>query len=236
MWWLRHAAELRAAGIALLALALVWPDTTAGRVPLAIAGGFALTASAWGASFDGRSLMWAAVAAVVVAVAMWWSAPPAHASLAKWGCAWWVLLGSAAAVYGCVPETDQMREVAVIIAAGGVAEVLTRRRLPTPALLAAMGVVEWSALYGASGQGRALVGGLFALTPLIAVALVASRNSPARAVWLPYAIAGVWVVAAVVVARTGGIATSLAPALWSAAAGGGAAIVLSAVLVRRAHR
>lgn len=236
MWWLRHAAELRAIGLALLALAVVWPLATVGRFVVALAGAASLTASAWGASFDGRSLTWAVVAAVAVAVAMWWTAPVAHAELAKWGGAWWVLLGSAAAVYGCVPETDQMREVAVVVAAGGVAEVLTRRRLPTPALVAAMGLVEWSALYGATGQGRALVGGLFALTPLIAVGVVATvdRRQTDRW-WLPYSVAAVWVAAALVVARTGGIATSLSPAVVAAAVGGVVAAGVTAALVRLAR-
>ena len=239
MWWLRHAAELRAAGIALLSLAVVWPHRTARRFLVAVVGGCALVGSAWGVSFGGRSLSWAALLALLVAVAMWWAAPRAHEALPSWGAAWWVLLGSAAAVYGCVPETDQMREVAVVVVAGGVAEVLIRRRLPTPALLAAMALVEWSALYGATGQGRALVGGLFALTPLIAVAVVGHvaghvASPPVR--WLPSAGAGVWVATALVVARTGGIATSLSPAVMAAAVGGSVAAALSAALVALARR
>jgi len=237
MWWLRHAAELRAAGLALLALAVVWPRQTVRRLVLAVAGAVALTWSAWGASFDGRSLSWAVVLAVLTAVAMWWAAPLAHRALPSWGAAWWVLLGSAAAVYACVPETDQMREVAVVVAAGGIAEALTRRRLPTPALLAAMGFVEWSALYGATGQGRALVGGLFALTPLIAVAVVATVVSKDdRGGLLLYLVAGVWVTTALVVARTGGIATSLTPAVMAAAIGGAVATAFSAALVVRSRR
>ncbi len=237
MWWLRHAAELRAGGLALLALAFVWPRPIIGRLALAVVGAVALTLSAWGASFDGRSLSWAVVLAIVVAIAMWWAAPLAHAALPSWGAAWWVLLGSAAAVYGCVPETDQMREVAVVVAAGGIAEVLTRHRLPTPALLAAMGFVEWSALYGATGQGRALVGGLFALTPLIAVAVVTTVGTGAkRAAPLPYAVVVVWVATALVVARTGGIATSLTPAVTAAAVGGVVTTAISAALVVRSRR
>ena len=221
----------------MLALALVWPRRVIGRLVLALAGGAALPLAAWGASFDGRSLAWAAVLAVFTAVAMWWAAPVAHRELRLWGAAWWVLLGSTAAVYACVPETDQMREVAVVVAAGGIAEVLTRRRLPTPALLAAIGFVEWSALYGATGQGRAIVGGLFALTPLIAVAVAAtvvSRDEGAGV--LPYAVATVWLATALVVARTGGIATSLTPAVVSALAGTVVAAAVSAALVGRARR
>ena len=196
-----------------------------------------MTVSTWHASFEGRANEWAIVVAVLVAVAGWWAAPRAHASLVQLGGAWWMLMGSAIAVYACVPETDQMREVGVVVAAGGLAEVLLHRRLPTPALVAAMAFVEWSALYGATGQARALAGGLFALAPLPAVAAVArlleSRAAPS---WLFPAVGGVWVGGAVVMARTGGIATSLTPATEAAAACGVAAVVLSAGLVRLARR
>lgn len=228
---------MRALGIALLAFAVVWPSRPWLRPVVAIAGAVALMISTWHASFQGRANEWAVVIAVVVAVAGWWAAPHAGASLVRLGGAWWVLMGSAIAVYGCVPETDQLREVGVVVVAGGLAEVLLQRRMPTPVLVAAMALVEWSALYGATGQARALAGGLFALTPLLAVAavarLVGSRTAPS---WLFRAVGGVWVVAAVVMARTGGIATSLMPAAAAAAVCGGAAVVLSAGLVRLARR
>lgn len=223
---------MRAAAIALLALAAAWPSIRWWRVPIAVGGAALLVASTWDASFAGRDNQWAVVAGAVVAIALWWAVPIAHERLVgpgplhTIGVAWWGLLGSAIAVYGCVPETDQMREVGVVVAAGGLAELLLRRRLPTPALVAAAAYVEWSALYGATGRGRALVGGLFALTPLIAVAVFDAK----RRSWL---LGLVWVVAAVVMARTGGIATSLRPALVAAAICGAVALAVSALLVRR---
>jgi hypothetical protein len=235
--WLPAA---RALGILLLALAVVWPQRPWQRWVVAAAGASALTLSARDASFAGRANEWAVVLAVVVALAGWWAVPHARAALAGFGGSWWVLLGSAAAVYGCVPETDQMREVAVVVAAGGVVELLLRRPLPAPTLAAAFGLVEWSALYGATGQARALAGGLFALTPLVAVAAVATLHARSRPTvgpaWLPWSIAATWVVAALTMARTGGIATSLRPAAWAAAVCGAAAAAISAVLVRLARR
>lgn len=234
--WLPAA---RALGIALLALSVVWPRQRAWQWALAGAGGAALVLSVRDVSFAGRDNGWAAVVAVALAVAGWWAAPHAGAAMIRGGGCWWVLLGSAAAVYGCVPETDQMREVAVVVAAGGAAEVLRRRPLPAPALAGAFALVEWSALFGATGQARALAGGLFALTPLVAVGVVAAcagRGGRRGAPWLPWAIGGTWVVAALAVARTGGIATSLPPAVGSALAGGAAAALLSAALVRLARR
>jgi len=130
-------------------------------------------------------------------------------------------------VYGCVPETDQMREVAVVVLAGLLTALALRRPLPTPAVLAAAGFVEWSALDGATGQARALAGGLFALTPLVAMAVVARTEAAPRAVW---AVGGVWAVAAAAMARTGGIATSLPPAVSAALLCAAVATAVSAAL------
>lgn len=217
---------MRAAAIVVLALAVVWPRHRLLRMAIAAAGAVLLVMSTRQASFEARHNEWAVVAGVGAAVALWWAAPRAHERLALWGAAWWALLGSAVAVYGCVPETDQMREVGIVVAAGGVAEVLLRSRLPTPSLLAAAAYVEWSALFGATGQARALAGGLFALTPLVAVAVVRSR-----ARWSSPAVAVVWVVAAVVMARTGGIATSLPPAVRASAVCAAVASLLTVGLV-----
>ena len=106
---------MRAAAIALLALATVWPRWRSAQALIGVAAGGLLVASVWDASFDGRHVQWAVPIAVVAAVTLWWSAPLAQQRLAAVpGGAWWVLLGSAAAVYGCVPETDHLREVAVV--------------------------------------------------------------------------------------------------------------------------
>ena len=219
---------MRAAAIALLALATVWPRWRSAQALIGVAAGGLLVASVWDASFDGRHVQWAVPIAVVAAVTLWWSAPLAQQRLAAVpGGAWWVLLGSAAAVYGCVPETDHLREVAVVVCAGGVAELLLRRQLPAGAVVAAAGLVEWAALYGATGQARALVGGLFALTPLVAVAVVSGASR-----WRSACTAAVWVVAAVVMARTGGVADSLPPAVVAAVVCAAVATVLTAVVVR----
>ncbi len=237
MWSPAHAAELRAVGIAVLALTVVWPLLPQWRLPLAGLGGVALVASSWSASFAGRSNQWALFAGVATAVALWWAVPRAHDALARAGGAWWLLLVSVAAVYACVPETDQMREVAVVVAAGGAAEAVLRRKLSTPALVAASAFVEWSALFGASGRGRALVGGLFALTPLVAVGAATHWSRSRRvAVWWPLAVGAVWSAAALVTARTGGIAATLPPAVLAAAGWTVAAALATAGLSRVAGR
>ncbi|MDO8392279.1 MAG: hypothetical protein Q7V57_17535 [Actinomycetota bacterium] len=218
---------MRAAALALLALATVWPRWWPVRWAMAAVAGGLLVASVWDVSFVGWDVGWAAPVAVCAAVALWWAVPKAHERLAVPGGAWWVLLGSAAAVYACVPETDQMREVAVVLIAGGAAEVLLRRRLPAPALVAAAALVEWAALFGATGRDRALVGGLFALSPLIAVGLVRGGSR-----WRGVGVAVVWVAAALVMARTGGVADSLSPAVVSVAACAATAGLATLVVVR----
>lgn len=221
---------MRAAAIALLALAVVWPRARPLRWPLAVAGGVLLVASVWDVSFEGRAVEWAVPSAVAVGVALWWAAPRAHERLPQ-STAWLLLLGCAGAVYLCVPETDHLREVAVVVAAGGVAEVLLRRRLPSVALVAATALVEWAALFGATGRPSALAGGLFALTPVVAVAM-ARRGSW----WHAPAVAAVWLVAAGAMARTGGVADSLSTAVVAAAGCVTAAALVTAAVVRLDRR
>lgn len=223
---------MRAAALCLLAVAALWPSRRLVGGGLAVAGAAGLVWSTWAASFQHRDNQWAVGAAVVVVAAQWWAAPRVHVRLSRAGGAWGLLFGSAIAVYGCVPETDQMREVAVVVCAGGLVEALRRRPLPNPALLAASGLVAWSALYGATGRPSALVGGLFALLPFIAVA-----STPSRRWWLPWLVGLVWSGAAVGVARTGGIATELSTAVaWAAAFGGAALAVTLAVYAVSAKR
>ena len=193
---------------------------------MAAAGGVLLVAAVWDITFAGRDVAWAVPVAVAVAVALWWATPVAHERLPLGG-AWALLLGCVGAVYLCVPETDHLREVAVVVVAGGVAELVLRRQLPAPAVVAGAVVVEWAALFGSVGQGRALVGGLFALAPLLAVALV-----PKGGRWRAPTVAVAWLVVAAIMARTGGVAGSLRPAFVAAAACTVGALVVTTLFVR----
>lgn len=221
---------MRAAAIAVLALAAVWPPVRALRWLMAAVAGGLLVASVWNVSFAGRDVAWAVPVAVAVAVALRWAVPAAHEGLPLGG-AWGLLLGCTGAVYLCVPETDHIREVAVVMAAGAVGEVLLHRRLPAAAVVAGAALVEWAALFGAVGQGRALVGGLFALAPLVAVAVV-----PTGGQWRAPAVAAVWLGAAAIMARTGGVADSLWPAVVAAAACTGTALIATLTIARFTRR
>lgn len=222
---------MRAAALVLLALATVWPRWRWVRGLLAAAGGALLVIAVWDVSLAGRDLAWAVPAAVAAVVGVWWAAPIAHTRLPL-ATAWVLLAGCAGAVYLCVPETDQLREVAVVTVGGAVAEMLLRRRLPVPAVVAAGALVLWGALFGAVGRPSAMVGGLFAVLPVVVVAVVAARCSRVRLV----IVAAVWVAAAAVMARTGGLAHSLTDALLAAVACAAAAALGSAVLCRSAPR
>lgn len=222
---------MRALALAALALGACWPPRGwAVRAVVGGIGGVCLLASVWQVSFAGQANDWAAPVVVVLAAAAVVGMPALPAAAALFGVRWqgwrWLMLcGSAAAVYACVPETDQMREVAVVLVAGAVAEWLRGVPLPAPAFVAAWGLVGWSALFGATGRPSAVIGGLFAIVAPLASSLL-SRRGDAAAV-----LAGlVWAVIALIVARTGGIESSTGPAVAAAVVGAAVATALSALV------
>lgn len=241
---------MRVVAIAIAALAVVWPHRLALQALLAAVGGVLIVWACWHASFVGRPNDWAAVAVVGLTVGLWWATPVVHREIATPGVSWVLLGGCAAAAYGCVPETGQLWEVGLLLTCAGVAELLRWRRLPVSALAAGAALVLWAATFGATGAPRALVGGLFAVVPVLGTAAVVSLGrrrwqtdqpahvavSTSRAAIAVWAVAAVWVVAALVVARTGGIATTVGPALLSVAVAVPMASLLSAVLWRRFGR
>lgn len=245
-------------------MAVVWPHRRALQAIVAAGGGAVLVRACWHASFIGRPNGWAAVAVVCLTVGLWWAIPVVHRAIRTPGATWALMGGCAAAAYGCVPETGQLREVGLVLGCGGVAELLRWRQLPVPTLAAAAALVLWAATFGATGVPRALVGGLFSVVPVVGTAAIVSlgrlrvrapqpprepttrepttRQTPSRQQFVTgsevaaWAVASVWVVTALVVARTGGIAGSLRPALLSVAVAVPAATLLSAAIWRRYGR
>ncbi len=123
-----------------------------------------------------------------------------------------------------------------------VVELVTRAPSATVVQLVAGGIVLWSGLYGATGRGSAIVGAWFAFWPLVLVigSTLTLGPRPSRARWLIGAIGGV---AAIVVARSGGIEPTTRPALVAVAiaapvsiVAAWAAVKLSARLDTRASR
>lgn len=116
----------------------------------------------------------------------------------------------------CVPETDQMR-VAALVPVGLIGYEVVRRRVAALEWYAvAAGSVGWAGLLGASGRQSALVGATFAWWAVVLVPLVAVVR-PIGSTRAAAAVAGVGAVAVIVVARTGGIASSGWPAAGAAA-------------------
>jgi hypothetical protein len=123
-----------------------------------------------------------------------------------------------------VPETDQIPQVVFAVAVLLALEVAAARTMPWWLVLAVVGLVMWSGLFGARGRESALVGTLFAAWPLLLV--LSGVGSPVVA-------AGLGSVAAVVVARTGALQPTVRPALVAVAL---AAFVSLAALSVSRHR
>ena len=180
-----------------------------------------------GSSSHGRA--WAVVATVIVALLVAEALPVARRLLPSPGVLPFVIATSAAAIYGCVPETsNQMPLIGALVTMLMAVEVLYRRQVHVGlhGLVAAM--VLWSGIYGATWRQSALIGALFAMWPVVivpAVTLVVPRlgraAEPAR--WL---VAGLGTVAAVIVARTGALQRTAQPALTAVAVWGGASFAL----------
>ncbi len=112
------------------------------------------------------------------------------------------------AIYCCVPETDQVPQVVAAVVVLITLEVSAARPMPWWLVMTVFGLVMWTGLFGATGRESALVGTLFATWPLV---LVLARVGSPR-------VAGViGSIAAVAVARTGGLEPTVRPALVAVA-------------------
>lgn len=227
--------DLRVVAVAVAALATVWPARPSSRVVLAAMSGLLVVWSSWSVTFESRRLDWAVVAVVLVAVALGWSVPVLFEKFTAPMYTWVIFAACLGAVHVCVPENDQTAEVGLLVACGGIAEFMMRRRLPLPVWMATSTAVLWTAVFGASGQARALIGGLFAVTPIVATGVFvrprrAIRPLTESRLWL---IALVWLAAAWIVARTGGVAETASAAWLSVAIAVAVAVPMSLVVRHR---
>jgi hypothetical protein len=172
----------------------------------------------WDASRLGwPSRWWAVVATLAVAAAAAGSLPTVRARFEHPGLVPGLLGGCLLAIYAAVPETDQIPRVAVAVAAVFAVELVRRRPAPLPWHVAAVALVLWAGVFGATGRQSALLAALFAMSPLVLVAVYLGRpsNHPALAL----VAAGIGVAAAVGVSRTGGIEPTAGPAVLAVAVG-----------------
>lgn len=133
-----------------------------------------------------------------------------------------VLLGGVLfAVYCCVPETSHLPWVALVVAVMAGVELGERRVLPWASGAVAV-LVFGAGLYGGQFRDSAVVGAVFAWWPFVLVTVAAVvrrrggvRRRSRRERRLDAVSAGVGLVAAVVVARSGGLSVDVADA-WVA--------------------
>ncbi|MEY4173498.1 MAG: hypothetical protein RI900_663 [Actinomycetota bacterium] len=142
----------------------------------------------------------------------------------------------ATAVFLCVPETDHLKGVALLLLGLALIEVVAVEVLPFMWHALALTVVLWAGLWGATGRSGAVVGAVFAGWVFVLPGLLASTTGPApetgAGVRRLHATCAIAAIAAVVVARTGALGSALKPALlWAAAMAVGSALI--ALLVVR---
>ena len=133
-------------------------------------------------------------------------------------------LAALAAVYLCVPETDQLKGVALLVLGVAALELASSETLPFVWHGLLVVTVLWAGLWGAQTRHSAIVGAVFAgwvfALPAITSRLTHSTSLSGRA-----AVCGAAAAAALVMARTGGLAHSTRTALGWAAVVAGASLV-----------
>ncbi len=194
--------------------------------------GLAAVAASWDASNLGdRSRWWAVAAAIVLAVVLAGALPLARQLLERPGFLPLTALAWLAAVYGCVPETDHVRPIAMLVGMVVLLELVSGEHMPFGWQLGTMGVVLWAGLYGATGRQSALVGALFGAWPLLLGPLVATVTHLTRASQpVRWAVTVAGVGAALVVARTGALEPTIGPAWRAVAVWGAASLAVALVL------
>ena len=210
-------------------------DTSVGtgaRLALGAATGLAAVALSWNASDLGeRSQWWAASAAVLLAALLGGAWPLARRLLPRPGAVPLTVLAWLAAVYSCAPETDQVLGVAMLVAMVAMVELVASEYMPFGWQLGIIGAVLWAGLFGATGRQSALVGALFGAWPValgpLAALLSHLRHSPHLVRW---AVVAIGTGAALAVARTGALATTIWPALRAVAVWGSVSLVVTVIL------
>lgn len=161
---------------------------------------------------------WWAGPLVVVGAAVWaWSLRIADTTIEQPGGIAFLHCCAAASVYVCVPETDQMKGVGLLVAGVLLLELIARERLHIGWHAATAITIVWAGLYGSSGRGSALVGAIFAVWPLLVPAAVGASVAAAL-----LGVVGTWLES-----RTGAIQPTTQPAVMGAALWGGTTALLA---------
>jgi len=182
--------------------------------------------------FGNPDRWWAAGGAVVIGVALADRLVDVRALLPRPGVAPLTIVAVLFAVFLCVPETDQLPIVALVPVALVFLEIVERRQMPIEWYMVAAAAVGWGAMFGATGRQSALAGALFAWWAVLLPGFISIgwKVASARSA---LAIAGVGAIAAVVMARTGGIADSWSIILASAALCGSISLLAAVAIARK---
>lgn len=209
------------------------------RIAVAAIGVWFVLRSSWDPSRLGeRDRWWAVAAVVIVTVALVWLMPALRRLLPRPGDAPLVLAGVLLAMYLCVPETDHIVEVAAVLGIVTIGEALTRRRLPDSAMLVLAIYVLWAGVFGATGRQSALVTAFVAWWPVLLLPLLA-RWRPALAncgEWARGSIVFIGTLATWGVARTGGVRTTVMPAVVASIAAITISLLIAAGVATAATR
>lgn len=198
------------------------------RTGLAVIGaiaGLLVVRSSWNASrLDQPERWWAVAAVVLVSAGVAVALVELRELLPRPGDVPLVVGVVLGAIYLCVPETDQIPLVAAAVVTVVLIEAIARWRFPLVVIGALAAWVMWAGVFGATGRQSALIGTLVAWWPVAILPLVARLPFVARPSlastgnWTRGVVVGIGAVAAVVTARTGALAPTAGPAVWSAAA------------------
>lgn len=202
------------------------------RTALGAVAGAAAVGASWAASdLGGRPRWWAVAGAIGLAMVLAGSFPAARRLGPQPGWVGLTQLAWLASVYGCVPETDHVVAVGLLIAGVAAVELVAQEQLPVAWQVGIFGVVLWAGLYGATARQSALVGALFGAWPVLIGPLVARFTHLGRAHQLVrWAVTGVGAAAALIVARTGALQPTIGPALRAVAIYGSVSLAIAAVL------
>lgn len=176
-----------------------------------------------------------ALIGVCIAGVWWWAAATCRRRLDTPGALPVLSLCATAAVFLCVPETDHLKGVALLLAGLTLLELAAGEVLPFGWHTLGLTVVLWAGMWGATGRHGAVVGAAFAGWVVVLPAMVATRTDPTttgRGRQRLGAVCAVAAIAALVVARTGALGSTLWRALsWAGAMAAGSALI-AVVLVR----
>lgn len=178
---------------------------------------------------------WAAAVTILLAVLLADVLPDVRALLPIPGMAPLTIVAVLVAAGLCVPETDQLVVASILPGVVVALELVHRRQVGLEWYAIAAASVGWAAMFGATGRQSALVGALFAWWPIVLVWLV-QQARPMRALPARVAVTAVGVAAAIVMARTGGIADSWDVVVAAGLATGGVSLAVSLAIANRGRR